>query len=513
MPDVEAGHVKKRALLSVSDKAGLVELAQALVAADFELVSSGGTATALSEAGVPVLAVSEATGSPEILGGRVKTLHPKIHGGILADRRKGDHVKQLEEQGIAPIDIVVCNLYPFEKTVAAPEVQEDDAVEQIDIGGPAMVRAAAKNFHSVAVVVDPADYEAVAGEAASTGEVSLETRRKLAVKAFAHTSAYDSAITAYLSGDESLGERLVVSAERVLPLRYGENPHQEAAFYARSGQRTGLAGAEQLHGKELSYNNLLDTDAAWKLVLELESPGAAIIKHSNPCGTAVGSSLSDAYLKAFECDMTSAFGGIVALNQTCDLATAEGIAKVFTEVIIAPRFDDDALALLTQKKNVRILRAEPSEASGYDIRSIAGGFLVQSTDPRDPLDSAKVVTKAQPTEEQWRDLRFAWTVAKHVKSNAIVLARDGVAVGVGAGQMSRVESTELAARRAGDRAKGTACASDAFFPFRDGLDAAVAAGAVAVIQPGGSVRDDEVIAAADEHGIPMVFTGRRHFRH
>ena len=505
--------MKKRALLSVSDKTGLVELARALVAGGFEIVSSGGTAADLAKSGVPVLLVSDATGSPEILGGRVKTLHPKIHGGILADRRKADHVRQLEEQEIPRIDIVVCNLYPFEKTVASPDVQEDDAVEQIDIGGPAMVRAAAKNFHSVAVVVDPADYGMVAGEVSGTGEVSLETRRKLALKAFAHTSAYDSAITAYLAGDESLGERLVVTGERVLPLRYGENPHQEAAFYARAGHRTGLAAAEQLHGKELSYNNLLDTDAAWKLVLELESPGAAIIKHSNPCGAAVGTSLSDAYIKAFECDTTSAFGGIVALNQACDLATAQGIAKVFTEVIIAPGFDDDALALLTEKKNVRILRAEPSESSGYDIRSVGGGFLVQSSDPRDPLDAAKVVTKAQPTDEQWRDLRFAWTVAKHVKSNAIVLAKEGIAVGVGAGQMSRVESTELAARRAGERAKGTACASDAFFPFRDGLDAAVEAGAVAVIQPGGSVRDDEVIAAADEHGIPMVFTGRRHFRH
>jgi phosphoribosylaminoimidazolecarboxamide formyltransferase/IMP cyclohydrolase len=505
--------MKKRALLSVSDKTGLVDLARAIEAAGYEIVSSGGTAAELAREGVAVILVSDATGSPEILGGRVKTLHPKIHGGILADRRKDDHVRQLEEQEIAPVDIVVCNLYPFEKTIAAPGVSEDDAVEQIDIGGPAMVRAAAKNFHSVAVVVDPADYDELAKELTDAGEVSLETRRRLAVKAFAHTSAYDSAITSYLSGDEGLGDNLSVSARRVLDLRYGENPHQEAAFYAISGARSGLAGAEQLHGKELSYNNLLDTDAAWKLVLELESPGAAIIKHSNPCGVAISSSLADAYKLAFECDTTSAFGGIVALNAHCDLATAEGISKVFTEVVIAPGYDDDALELLTQKKNVRILRAEPTEASGFDLRSIAGGILVQSSDPRDPLDEAKVVTKAKPTDEQWRDLRFAWTVAKHVKSNAIVLAKDGVAVGVGAGQMSRVESTELAARRAGERAQGTACASDAFFPFRDGLDAAVAAGAVALIQPGGSVRDDEVIAAADEHGVPMVFTGRRHFRH
>ena len=505
--------MKKRALLSVSDKTGLVGLAEVLVSAGFEIVSSGGTAASLAQAGVPVLLVSDATASPEILGGRVKTLHPKIHGGILADRRKEEHVKQLDEQGIAPIDVVVCNLYPFERTVASLDVTEDEAVEQIDIGGPAMVRAAAKNFHSVAVVVDPSDYGTISEEVSSSGEVSLATRRRLALKAFAHTSAYDSAITRYLGDEGSLGETLTLTAERLLPLRYGENPHQEAAFYASSGARTGLAAAEQLHGKELSYNNLLDTDAAWRLVSELSSPGAAIIKHSNPCGAAIGDSLVDAYTRAFECDTTSAFGGIVALNARCDAATAEGIAKVFTEVIIAPGYDEDALELLSQKKNVRILRADPPNTSGHDIRSVSGGYLVQSSDPTDPLDAAKVVTKAQPTDEQWRDLRFAWTVAKHVKSNAIVLARNGVAVGVGAGQMSRVESTELAARRAGDRAKGTACASDAFFPFRDGLDAAVAAGAVAVIQPGGSVRDDEVIAAADEHGIPMVFTGKRHFRH
>ena len=503
----------RRALLSVSDKAGIVELGRGLSGLGFELVSSGGTASALAEAGVPVMRVSEATGAPEILDGRVKTLHPKIHGGILADRRKAEHVAQLDEQGIAAIDLVVCNLYPFEETIAAAGVSEDEAVEQIDIGGPAMVRAAAKNFHSVAVVVDPEDYNLVLDELRATEEVSLDTRRRLSLKAFAHTARYDTAIAAYLSGDDGFPEVLSLGGTKVMDLRYGENPHQAAAFYRRSGSPAGLAAAEQLHGKELSYNNLLDTDAAWRLVLELQAPAAAIIKHSNPCGAALGSSLSDAYRKAFECDTTSAFGGIVALNEVCDAATAEAIGKVFTEVIIAPGYDDEALRILTQKKNVRILRAEPQHGHSTDVRAVAGGYLVQTADGRDDLDEAKVVTKAQPTDEQWSDLRFAWIIAKHVKSNAIVLASGGVAVGVGAGQMSRVESTELAARRAGDRAKGTVCASDAFFPFRDGLDAAVAAGAVAVIQPGGSVRDDEVIAAADEHNIPMVFTGRRHFRH
>jgi len=502
----------KRALISVSDKSGILDLARGLVEAGYEIVSSGGTAAELAGAGIPVTKVSEATGSPEILGGRVKTLHPRIHGGILADRRKPEHLAELEEQGIVPIDVVVCNLYPFERTVADPDVTEDAAIEQIDIGGPAMVRASAKNFHSVAIVVNPLRYESILEEIRETGEVSEETRRALSLEAFQHTAAYDAAIANYIGRGE-WPDKLLMSGEKVQVLRYGENPHQLAAFYRSPGEPKGLAAAEQLHGKELSYNNFLDTDAAWKLSLELERPGAAIIKHSNPCGVAIAPSLSEAYASALDCDRTSAFGGIVALNTTCDLATAQAISEIFTEVVIAPGYDDDALEVLTQKKNVRILRAEAVHTPTFDLRSVAGGLLFQSSDPPDAAEDAKVVTKAQPTEEQWRDLRFAWVVAKHVKSNAIVLVKDGVAVGVGAGQMSRVESTELAARRAGDRARGTACASDAFFPFRDGLDAAVAAGAVAVIQPGGSVRDDEVIAAADEHGIPMVFTGRRHFRH
>ena len=503
----------KRALVSVSDKSGVVELARALVDLGIEVVSSGGTASALSEAGVAARKVSDVTGAPEILGGRVKTLHPKIHGGILADRRKPEHLRELEEQGIVPIDLVVCNLYPFEKTIAEG-VSQDEAIEQIDIGGPAMVRASAKNFESVAVVVDPARYRDVVDELRSSGEISRSTRRGLALEAFEHTCAYDAAIAGYLAGKgEGFPRRLTLRGEKVLDLRYGENPHQSAAFYRGPGVASGLAAAEQLHGKELSYNNLLDTDAAWKLALEFSEPAAAIIKHSNPCGVAMAESLTDAYAQALECDRTSAFGGIVALNRTCDGATARAISEIFTEVVIAPGFDADALKVLSAKKNLRLLRAGTEMPVEPDLRRVSGGFLLQSQDRADPALDAEVVTKVEPSEAQWEDLRFAWVVAKHVKSNAIVLAKGRIAVGVGAGQMSRVESTELAARRAGDRAKDTACASDAFFPFRDGLDAAVAAGASAVIQPGGSVRDEEVIAAADEHGIPMVFTGRRHFRH
>ncbi len=502
-----------RALISVSDKTGVVDLARDLVRLGVEIVSSGGTAGALSDAGIPVTKVSEVTGAPEILGGRVKTLHPKIHGGILADRRKDEHMDQLDAHGIEPIDLVVCNLYPFERTVSQVDVSEDAAIEEIDIGGPAMVRAAAKNFHSVAVVVDPTQYPLVLQEIEESGELAPETRRSLALEAFRHTAAYDVAIAGYLGGSEDFPARLTASYEKVAELRYGENPHQAAAFYKEAGPAVGLAAAEQIHGKELSYNNLLDTDAAWALANDLDGCGAAIIKHSNPCGVAVRDSIGAAYQRALECDRTSAFGGIVALNRPCDLDAAEAIAEVFTEVVIAPGFDEEALQVLTRKKNVRILRAPDYPAQRFALRSIAGGLLVQAADPSDLAEDVKVVTAAQPTDEQMQDLRFAWVVAKHVRSNAIVLAKDLVAVGVGAGQMNRLESTQLAAARAGEHAAGSVCASDAFFPFRDGLDAAVAAGAVAVIQPGGSVRDDEVIAAADEHGIPMVFTGRRHFRH
>ena len=503
----------RRALLSVSDKTGIVGLARTLSEMGVEILSSGGTASALTEAGIHVTAVADVTGAPEILGGRVKTLHPKIHGGILADRRRPEHIKEIDLYGIEPIDLVVCNLYPFEQTVAHPSTSGDAALEQIDIGGPAMVRAAAKNHPSVAVVVSPDRYESVLDELRTSGDVSDETRKALAREAFRHTASYDAAIARWLSRGEGWPDVALITGVKVADLRYGENPHQSAALYRNQDSERGLAAAEQLHGKELSFNNLLDADAAWKLVCELESPGAAIIKHSNPCGAAVSGSLGDAYTKAFECDSTSAYGGIVALNSPCDLRTAAQIAEIFTEVVIAPDFDDAALEILASKKNLRILRSSPRPVLEADIRRISGGVLVQQPDGPDSLENLKVVTESQPTERQWADLRFAWTVVKHVKSNAIVLAKDRIAVGIGAGQMSRVDSTELAARRAAEKASGSVCASDAFFPFRDGLDAAVAAGATAVIQPGGSVRDEEVIAAADEHGIPMVFTGRRHFRH
>jgi phosphoribosylaminoimidazolecarboxamide formyltransferase/IMP cyclohydrolase len=502
----------KGALISVSDKTGVVDFARGLAEAGFEIISSGGTAKVLAEAGVKVSKVADLTGAPEILDGRVKTLHPKIHGGILADRRKDSHVAELAKHGIAPIDLVVVNLYPFEQTVARPEVTEDDAIENIDIGGPAMVRAAAKNWHSVAVVVTPDHYDIILDEIKDSGEVSLDTRRTLAVEAFRHTAAYDAAIVDYFGAGESWPERMVVSATKIMDLRYGENPHQEAAFYA-TGAQQGLAGAEQLHGKALSYNNLLDTDAAYELVSELDEYACAIIKHSNPCGVAIAPSIHEAYVRAYECDTTSAFGGIIALNSLCTQAAAEEIAKIFCEVVIAPSFEPGALEALSAKKNLRILQSPLFTSSDIQVRRVAGGLLLQTPDGPDDATGAKIVTKTQPTEEQLADLRLAWTIVKHVKSNAIVLVKDGAAVGVGAGQMSRVESTQLAARRAGDRAVGTVCASDAFFPFRDGLDAAVNAGAVAVIQPGGSVRDDEVIEAADGHGIPMLFTGRRHFRH
>jgi phosphoribosylaminoimidazolecarboxamide formyltransferase / IMP cyclohydrolase len=518
-----------RALLSVSDKACIVELGRGLAQAGVEIVSSGGTAATLAEAHIAVIQVAEVTGAPEMLGGRVKTLHPAIHAGILAERRNPDHMRALEEHGIAPIDLVVCNLYPFREAVEDPDVGEDEALELIDIGGPAMVRAAAKNWPSVAVVVNPLRYaellDAISGsgeghEAASDPGAELripaELRRELALEAFDHTAAYDAAIASYLSRGENWPGRLWLGATKIRDLRYGENPHQPGAFYRRPGAPIGLAAAEQLHGKELSYNNLLDADAGWRLVSDLGDPAVVITKHTNPCGAACGPSLEEAYEKAYRCDPTSAFGGVVALNEVCDAATAKAIADTFFELVIAPDYEPDALEALTGKPNVRILRT-PGETTSPepDVRSVSGGFLLQGMDLTDPLDNdnLKVVTSAQPSPEQWIDLRFAWTVAKHVKSNAIVLAKEGAAVGIGAGQMSRVEAAELAGRRAGSRAEGSACASDAFFPFRDGLDAVVEAGARAVIQPGGSKRDDEVIAAADEHGIAMVFTGRRHFRH
>ncbi len=501
----------RRALVSVYDKSGVIELAQGLCKAGVELISSGGTAQTLRSAGIPVIGVSEVTGAPEILGGRVKTLHPKIHGGILADRAKAEHLAELDDHSIAPIDLVVCNLYPFERTVAEPSVTESEAVEQIDIGGPAMVRAAAKNFSSVAVVVSPEQYSPVIEAIATTGTVPSDLRRKLARDAFTHTAAYDAAIARYFTDPDEWPEKLIMHGDKVMDLRYGENPHQKAVFY-RTGEPSGVAAGAQLHGKELSYNNILDADSAVALVAELEDDAAAIIKHSNPCGAARDDELEAAYRKAYLCDPVSAFGGIVALNRPCDRATAAAITEIFTEVVCAPNFSDDALEVLRTKKSLRVLRIEPA-APGASLRSISGGWLVQSPDSSDNGENATVVSARAPTPAEWSDLRFAWTVAKHVKSNAIVLAKDEAAIGVGAGQMNRLDSAELAARRAGGRSFGSVCASDAFFPFRDAVDAIAASGATAVIQPGGSVRDDEVVEAADERDLAMVFTGRRHFRH
>lgn len=499
-----------RALLSVYDKEGLVDFARGLVDLGWELVSSGGTAAALADAGLPVLAVEAVTGSPEMLGGRVKTLHPKIHGGILADRAKPEHLADLADHGIGPIDLVVSNLYPF---VAEP------SVEMIDIGGPTMVRAAAKNHDHVTIVVEPGSYPLVLGELRSSGEVSAATRRALARAAFAHTAAYDAAIVNWLDErstlDDPLPATLHLALDRVQDLRYGENPHQVGARYRHTHGSGWWDGAVQHGGKELSYLNLYDTEAAWRLVHGLgDRPAVAVIKHANPCGVAVGDDITSAYERAHACDTTSAFGGIVAVNRPVPVALAEALAPVFTEVVVAPSFDDDALAVLSAKKNLRILSAPPPTPAPLDMRSIDGGLLVQTADQVTVDRSAwRVVTKVAPTEAQWQDLELAWRVVARTSSNAIVLVNDGQAVGIGCGQQNRRDAGQIACQKADGRAAGGAYASDAFFPFPDGLDGAVEAGAATVIQPGGSIRDDEVIAAADENGLAMVFTGERHFRH
>jgi phosphoribosylaminoimidazolecarboxamide formyltransferase / IMP cyclohydrolase len=502
----------RRALLSCFDKTGLTEFAAALAEHGVELVSTGSTAATLRESGLEVTEVAEVTGFPESLDGRVKTLHPHVHAGILADRREPSHLDQLEQLGIRPIDLVVVNLYPFAGTVASG-AGADEVVEMIDIGGPTMVRAAAKNHASVGVVVDPADYGRV-GEALTTnGRLDLALRTELAAKAFRHTAAYDAEVAAWFQRDLEVPEQLTIALPRVATLRYGENPHQTAALYATPGAG-GVAGARQLHGKQLSFNNLLDTDAAWRLVAEQSAPCVAIVKHTNPAGYAIADELAVAYARALEGDPVSAFGGIVAANREVDAATAEQIVEVFTEVVVAPGFAAPAREILEAKANLRLLEIDPTPAATHDVRGISGGLLVQDADvATEPWDEWRVVTSVAPDETTLADLRFAWLACKHTKSNAIVLARDGQVVGVGAGQMSRVDSVRLAVERSGERHLGSVLASDAFFPFRDGPDAAAAAGVRAIVQPGGSVRDDEVIAAAEEHGIPMVFTGRRHFRH
>lgn len=510
-----------KALISVYDKTGVVEFARRLAQAGFELISTGGTHRTLAgEGGLPVTPVAAVTGSPEILDGRVKTLHPAIHGGLLARRDSPEQMAELAAHGIAAIDLVAVNLYPFADTISRPGVTLDEALENIDIGGPTMLRAAAKNFPSVAVVVDPGDYDWVAAKLLAGG-LTPEERRQLAAKAFRHVSLYDSGVTGYLDGGGgdgggALPELWQLSLAKVAGLRYGENPHQQGALYAPAGAPlTGLAGAEQLHGRELSYNNLLDADAAWRTVSDFAEPTAAVVKHNNPCGLASRDDLAAAYELAYQGDTVSAFGGIVAFNRPVTAAVAEAMGPVFYEVVAAPAYEPEALEILRRKRNLRILAlGAPPAAAPPELRPISGGMLVQEADEiaEDPA-GWQVATQRGPTDSERRDLAFAWKAAKHLKSNAIVLARDRALVGMGAGQPNRVVSVHLAQRLAGDRATGAALASDAFFPFPDNIELAAAAGVTAIVQPGGSIRDDEVIAAADAAGLAMLFTGVRHFRH
>ncbi len=512
----------RRALVSVSDKRNLIPFAEGLQRLGIEILSTGGTWRQLGEAGIDAIEVSSKTGFPEIMGGRVKTLHPIIHGGLLARRGIDDDV--MSEHGIEPIDLLAVNLYPFEETVSKVDVTLADAIENIDIGGPAMIRAASKNHDGVAVVVDPDDYDAIL-EALESEQMTEEYRRGLAAKAYAHTASYDTAITRYLSAalsDKRLGERILYSGSRIEELRYGENPHQEAAFYRdQDPVRGSLAGARQLQGKALSYNNIADSDAALECVKQFSQPACVIVKHANPCGVAVSENILDAYEKAFATDPTSAFGGVIAFNRNLDSATARAIIeRQFVEVIVAPDINEDALLVLAEKKNVRVLSTgewSQSAAATFDFKKVSGGLLVQGSDTGIITEAdLTVVSEKAPDAGQIRDLLFAWKVAKFVKSNAIVFCKDGMTIGVGAGQMSRIYSTKIAAIKAADEGlsvKDSVMASDAFFPFRDGIDSAAEHGISAIIQPGGSIRDDEVIAAANEHGLAMVFTGMRHFRH
>jgi phosphoribosylaminoimidazolecarboxamide formyltransferase / IMP cyclohydrolase len=514
----------QRAILSVTDKSGLVDFARKLAGLGVELVSTGGTAKLLRDSGIAVKDISELTGFPEMLDGRVKTLHPKVHGGILHRRENATHRSAVAEHGIPAIDMVVVNLYAFEKTAAKPGVHFEELIENIDIGGPSMIRSAAKNFQDVAVVTSPSDYEAIAEEMARSGAaLSQETKWRLAQKAFATTAAYDSAIASTLErvgvnghrelrALEGFPETLRLSFRKRMDLRYGENPHQKAAMYS-DGSSMGVANARQLQGKELSYNNIVDLQAAWDLAQEFDESACAIIKHTNPCGTATGKTLAEAYRRALECDPVSAFGGVIGVNRPVDAAAATEMAKLFLEVIAAPVFDEAAQAIFAAKKNLRLVEVPPGQQSRV-LKNISGGILVQDADLHKLSESdLKVVTKRAPTVEETRALLFAWKVCKHVKSNAIVYARDGQTVGVGAGQMSRVDSCRIGAMRAQLPLQGTVAASDAFFPFPDGVEEIAKAGATAIIQPGGSVRDEEAIAAADRLGLAMIFTGVRHFRH
>jgi phosphoribosylaminoimidazolecarboxamide formyltransferase / IMP cyclohydrolase len=510
--------MKRRALVSVSDKRGVAAFARKLSGMGFEIISTGGTAKALEESRVPVVQVADVTGAPEMLDGRVKTLHPKIHGGILADLENPDHVMQLVDHDIGPIDLVCINLYPFEETVAG-NPSEKEAIEQIDVGGPAMLRAAAKNFKSVTVVPSPEFYNEVLSEIENEGQVTEETRRRLALATFRRTAEYDAAISEWLGGaeDDPFPKRRTVRYEKISPLRYGENPHQEAAYYAEEGERHLLSGVEKLQGREISFNNLYDLDAARRLLADLadlEAPASAVIvKHANPCGAAVGGSAADAYRKALASDPLSAFGGIVALSGEVDEELAAEISDIFTEVLLAPGYTPQARDILAAKPNTRVLQAGPIARPPLSTKSVTGGVLLQQADNVEDASGYRVVTEKHPSPEQMEDLLFAWRVARTVKSNAIVLVKDGATAGVGAGQMSRVDSSETAVKKAGERVRGAAAASDAFFPFADGVEALAEAGVEAVIQPGGSVRDEEVVEAANRHGVAMVFTGRRHFNH
>jgi len=516
----------QRAILSVTDKTGLVGFARRLSAMGVELVSTGGTARLLRDSGIAVKDISELTGFPEMLDGRVKTLHPKVHGGILHVRGKADHRAAVREHGIEPIDMVVVNLYAFEKTAAKPGVEFEDIIENIDIGGPSMVRSAAKNFQDVAIVTSPADYEAIAQEMESSeGSLSLKTKWRLAQKAFATTAAYDSAIASTLEriaapeGEKfalseagGFPETLRLSFRKAFDLRYGENPHQKAALYS-DGSGKGIANGKQLQGKELSYNNIVDLQAAWDLAQEFDEPVCAIIKHTNPCGTAVAGTLAEAYKRALECDPVSAFGGVIGVNRRIDRDTAAEMAKLFVEAIAAPGFDEEAREIFAAKKNLRLVEVVPLEQK-WVLKNVSGGILLQDNDVR-PLTDAdlKVVSERKPTEQEMRDMLFAWKVCKHVKSNAILYARNGQTTGVGAGQMSRVDSARIGAMKSVLGIRGSVAASDAFFPFPDGVEEIAKAGATAIIQPGGSVRDQEVIDAANRLGLAMVLTGVRHFRH
>lgn len=509
----------KRALISVSDKTNLVPFVKALTELGVEVISTGGTHKLLQENGIDVIGISEVTGFPEIMDGRLKTLHPNIHGGLLAVRENDEHMAQIEKHGIQPIDLVVVNLYPFKETISKDDVTYEEAIENIDIGGPGMLRAASKNHQDVAVIVDPRDYDAVVQQI-KEGGVSLEKKRELAAKVFRHTAAYDALIADYLTNyvGETEPEQFTVTFEKKQSLRYGENPHQAATFYENALPSKGsLATATQLHGKELSYNNIKDADAALQIVREFTEPAAVAVKHMNPCGVGTGETIAEAFDRAFKADETSIFGGIVALNREVDKQTAEVLHTIFLEIVIAPSFSKEALEVLTAKKNLRLLTLDVEadlEKKEKQLTSVHGGLLVQDIDTYGLEEATiSIPTKREPTEDEWKDLKLAWKVVKHVKSNAIVLAKDQMTAGIGAGQMNRVGSANIAIEQAGEKAKGSALGSDAFFPMGDTVEAAAKAGVTAIIQPGGSIRDEESIQKADEYGIVMVFTGVRHFKH